>query len=152
MLSTEQWLQIYFRKLGGASVDTPDLGPLTKLGMGRKTGKPVHIPKAAAALPEMGGSSALAAEFGAPSSHLPVVSNGAAVATHGTDGSASSTQVAGPSDGAQAEQQAAADADAGIVGGLVVSEADMQGVAGEELEYLQRRCKRKRLPQTAGSQ
>lgn len=135
--------QIYFRKLGGASVDTPDLGPVTKLGMGRKTGEVVREPKAAAALPDMGGSDALALEFGAgaPAAAAAPSDNSASV----TDASGTGARQADAApDLAQVAPAEAAEDDGDIVGGLVVSEADMQGVAAAELEYLQRRCKRRR--------
>jgi hypothetical protein len=143
-------MQIYFRKLGGASVDGPDLGPVTKLGMGRKTGKPVHVPKAAAALPDMGGSDALAAEFGAPVASVAMPdSNGVTAAQ--TGGAGSGAAAAASPLAKQSDQQADAADDGGIVGGLVVAEADMQGVAEQELAYLQKRCKRKRATQPSAA-
>ena len=57
VLTHDRRMQIYFRKLGGATVDTPDLGPVKKLGMGRRTGPVVTPPRAASALPSFGDAS-----------------------------------------------------------------------------------------------
>eukprot|EP00892_Ulva_mutabilis_P003851 jgi/Ulvmu1/1838/UM119_0057.1 len=139
--------QIYFRKLGGVQVDTPDLGPVTKLGMGRRQGSVVTPPKAAAALPELDGNAALAAEMGMPS--MPAAP--AIQASRGDDATVSPSNgddtrhaAAGAvnnGSGHTAAQDTQPDTE-GIVGGLMVVEADMEGVAAEELEYLMKRCKR----------
>ena len=55
-------LQIYFRKLGGVVVDTPDLGPVKQLGMGRRTGQPVALALPAAAAEAGNGAEMSASE------------------------------------------------------------------------------------------
>lgn len=142
-------LQIYFRKLGGAQVDTPDLGPVTKLGMGRRQGPVVTPPKAACTLPEFEGGGALAAELGLPSfvaSPAPMGGADALESSLRNKSEAVNSTNAGPSHGADQQPPAAvAESDTGeIVGGLIVVEADMEGVAKEELEYLMKRCKRQK--------
>jgi hypothetical protein len=150
-------LQIYFRKLGGATVDTPDLGPVTKLGMGRREGEAVQIPKAAASLPELGsGRDDLAAEFGAAMPAVPVPSMLSTPPAAGPGENGASEDGAwengngaprGASNGAAAAgegSEAETDSDDVIVGGLQVAESEMEGVAKDELEYLGKRCKRQK--------
>ena len=154
--------QVYFRKLGGVKLDTPDLGPVKKLGMGRRTGEVVKPPKAAAALPALdfeGGS--MAAEFGnmtssnsssnsADNAAKAVAAlqsaNGAAPAAPGEATPASGNGAAPPAS-EQQQQQEQAEAQ-GIVGGLEIDQSMMDGVAKEELEFLERRCKRRRRQPT----
>ena len=146
------FMQIYFRKLGGATVDTPDLGPVKKLGMGRRSGPVVTPPRAAAALPSFGESGgSLADEFGAPVGDNSAAGMGAAMAVNGdsigaatasTNGAsvpesanaAAQTDTSGPE---QAEEQ-------GVIGGFEVDKTLMEGVAEDELKFLERRCKRRR--------
>lgn len=141
-------MQIYFRKLGGVQVDTPDLGPVTKLGMGRRQGPIVTPPKAAAALPGFDGDTVLAAELGMPSKPAAPSSqvNGSDAQTqsHTGNDADSSAGTGGPVNGAQEHANAPGSPPQTeeIVGGLTVVDADMEGVATEELEYLMKRCKR----------
>lgn len=143
-------MQIYFRKLGGAQVDTPDLGPVTKLGMGRRQGPVVTPPKAATSLPEFGGG-ALAAELGAPGQPAVAQSvqagDSRAVEPEGMNDSRSSGQSGDGDSGGIIQPSEADNAEISseeIVGGLSVVEADMEGVAKEELQYLMKRCKRQK--------
>jgi hypothetical protein len=126
-------VQIYFRKLGGAQVSTPDLGPVTKLGMGRREGPLVAPYKAAAALPALEGPASLAAEFGLggpPTAAAAVSGNGADEKT----GEARNTE----------EKEEGADSGALTVGGIVVDQSQMEGVNEAELEFLRKQCKRRR--------
>lgn len=152
-------LQFYFRKLGGVVLDTPDLGPVTKLGMGRKQGEVVFVPKAAASLPEMGSAGAgdaLAAEFGGSMAMSAPVAEPAAPVTNGNgstaataNGAAASAKASSGAAAAPAEQESEetkkgfSEGDEEIIGGLTVAQSEMEGVAKEELEYLSRRSKRK---------
>lgn len=153
-------IQFYFRKLGGVVLDTPDLGPVTKLGMGRKQGEVVFVPKAAASLPEMGAAGAgdaLAAEFGGSMAMSAPVTEPAAPVTNGNGSTAATANgaAAAPAEAssgaaaATAEQESEetkkgfSEGDEEIIGGLTVAQSEMEGVAKEELEYLSRRSKRK---------
>ena len=158
-------MQIYFRKLGGVVLDTPDLGPVTKLGMGRRQGKEVFVPKAAAALPSMGAGGAedmgLAAELGgsmamgsplptpaaatATENASPEAAGGAAAAAPAEAGAVAtggngSAAVEAPKEEAK---KGFSDGDEEIIGGLTVAQSEMEGVAQEELDYLSKRSKRK---------
>jgi hypothetical protein len=158
-------LQIYFRKLGGATVKTPDLGPVKKLGMGRRSGPLVTPPKAASALPAFGGGAdGLTAEFGAamPSASpsgaagadatAPAADGAAATAMAASDAPAEANRAAGTSNGtngAASVEAGGGEQGQGIVGGLDVDKSQMDGVAEEELAFLERRCKRLRQPVTS---
>lgn len=128
-------------------MDTPDLGPVTKLGMGRRQGPVVTPPKAAASLPEFEGGGALAAELGVPglpvtAPSLPVTGIDAVSAAGNNEAKiVSSGETNSDVDNANAAVGTQPETDE-IVGGLTVIEADMEGVANEELEYLMKRCKR----------
>ena len=152
-------MQIYFRKLGGATVDTPDLGPVKKLGMGRRTGPVVTPPRAASALPSFGDAS-LAGEFGSAVGDNSASAMGAMMAAssdgNGAAGPAAPPAAEGSAAGTGTSKNGAAEAanepevvGQGFVGGLEVDQTQMDGVAEEELQFLQRRCKRRRQPVTS---
>ena len=115
--------------------------------MGRRQGSVVTPPKAAAALPEIDGDTALAVELGMPS--MPAASShpdseSIAPATSGdNDDDRGSAASAGSGNGAESRIIEPINPSAEeIMGGLAVVEADMEGVDTEELEYLMNRCKR----------
>jgi hypothetical protein len=127
-------LQIYFRKLGGVEISTPDLGPVTKLGMGRRMGTVVAPYKAAAELPALEGPANLAAEFG-----LGTASTAPAVSGNGAQNGEATEAV----DTAKKEKKGP-DVGALTVGGILVDQSQMEGVSEAELDFLRNRCKRKR--------
>jgi hypothetical protein len=133
-------------------VDTPDLGPVRKLGMGRRSGPLVVSPKAATMLPSFDGAEALAAELGAATTDSPGFAEQLATDAAepvsapavGTNGSASAS---GDAQVAAAETRASGSSTEGeeeVIGGLEVDKTAMEGVAEDELIFLARRCKRLR--------
>ena len=144
------------------------MGPVTKLGMGRRLGEEVFVPKAAAALPDMGApgtSNALASEFGGSMAMSPPATSPPAAPANGSGGAeaAGAAEAATGAEAAEAPATAAAgengsaaveapkeqvkkgfsEGDEEIIGGLTVAQSEMEGVAQEELDYLSKRSKRK---------
>lgn len=120
-------------------MDTPDLGPVRKLGMGRRTGAIVVPPKAASELPAFDGGDSLAAEFGASSSGPGFAEQvGASAAAADAKSAANGNGAAGADD----------DKDV-VIGGMEVDQTAMEGVSEEQLAILATRCKRRRKAVTS---